>query len=193
MKRWCALLPLVLALGCPPSDPEPVEPPPATDSGSGEGDSQRARAKQAAQELGKRLKARLREALQAGGPAAGIAACKLAAPDVTGTVAEEQGLRVGRTSFKLRNPENTPPEWAVADVAARRETPAFHEGEDGSLRALLPITLEATCTLCHGPAESLSSEVVAALAEGYPDDQATGFEEGDLRGWFWVEVPAAGD
>jgi len=143
--------------------------------------------------LGKRLKARLREALQAGGPAAGIAACKLAAPDVTGTVAEEQGLRVGRTSFKLRNPENTPPEWAVADVAARRETPAFHEGEDGSLRALLPITLEATCTLCHGPAESLSSEVVAALAEGYPDDQATGFEEGDLRGWFWVEVPAAGD
>jgi hypothetical protein len=28
-----------------------------------------------------------------------------------------------------------------------------------------------------------------ALAARYPDDRATGFAPGDLRGWFWVEVP----
>jgi len=27
------------------------------------------------------------------------------------------------------------------------------------------------------------------LAAKYPMDQATGFKEGDLRGWFWIEVP----
>ena len=29
----------------------------------------------------------------------------------------------------------------------------------------------------------------AVLAKEYPADQATGFKENDLRGWFWVEVP----
>jgi hypothetical protein len=32
--------------------------------------------------------------------------------------------------------------------------------------------------------------VKEALAEHYPEDQATGFQEGDLRGWFCIEVPA---
>jgi hypothetical protein len=27
------------------------------------------------------------------------------------------------------------------------------------------------------------------LAERYPADRATGFKVGDIRGWFWVEVP----
>ena len=34
--------------------------------------------------------------------------------------------------------------------------------------------------------------VKEALAASYPADRATGFREGDLRGWFWIEVPAAG-
>jgi hypothetical protein len=44
---------------------------------------------------------------------------------------------------------------------------------------------------CHGGEEDLPREVVGALAEGYPQDQATGFSEGELRGWFWIEVPGA--
>ncbi len=27
------------------------------------------------------------------------------------------------------------------------------------------------------------------IAESHPDDEATGFEVGDLRGWMWAEVP----
>jgi len=27
------------------------------------------------------------------------------------------------------------------------------------------------------------------LSTHYPDDAATGYQAGDLRGWFWVEVP----
>ena len=43
--------------------------------------------------------------------------------------------------------------------------------------------------MCRGSAGEIDEEVLAALAENYPDDQATGFIEGDLRGWFWVEAP----
>ena len=35
----------------------------------------------------------------------------------------------------------------------------------------------------------LAGEVKNELASLYPNDQATGFKEGDLRGWFWVNVP----
>lgn len=31
--------------------------------------------------------------------------------------------------------------------------------------------------------------VRAALMDRYPVDRAIGFTEGEIRGWFWVEVP----
>jgi hypothetical protein len=37
--------------------------------------------------------------------------------------------------------------------------------------------------------DRLSPAVREELKERYPADQATGFKDGDLRGWFWVEVP----
>ncbi|MEZ6188445.1 MAG: DUF3365 domain-containing protein [Planctomycetota bacterium] len=184
----CLLLGLV---GCPQggSAPAPTPKGPAPDAPAQDAaqDPRRARAQETAQALGKALKAELMAALQEGGPAAGIAACKQVAPAVPDQVAPE-GVRVGRTSFKLRNPQNAAPAWAAADVAAQVAEPRFSVAPEGTFRALLPIRLEATCTLCHGPQDELSSEVQAALAQDYPDDQATGFADGDLRGYVWVEV-----
>ena len=51
------------------------------------------------------------------------------------------------------------------------------------------IRLKAQCLKCHGPKEQILPEVRDALARDYPKDQATGFQEGDLRGWFWLSVP----
>jgi len=45
--------------------------------------------------------------------------------------------------------------------------------------------------MCHGPEDTIPQDVKDAIGEHYPEDQATGFRKGDLRGWFWVEVPAA--
>jgi len=39
------------------------------------------------------------------------------------------------------------------------------------------------------PTEMIDDEVLAAVTATYPKDQAVGFAEGDLRGWFWVETP----
>jgi hypothetical protein len=60
--------------------------------------------------------------------------------------------------------------------------------DNGQAAALLPIKLQAQCLMCHGPAEKIPLEVKTQLAKLYPQDQATGFQEGDLRGWFWVEL-----
>jgi len=52
-----------------------------------------------------------------------------------------------------------------------------------------PITVVGLCTRCHGDPASFSPELRAAISKAYPDDRATGFAEGDLRGFFWAEVP----
>ena len=44
------------------------------------------------------------------------------------------------------------------------------------------------CLACHGAPEQIPAEVAAILAERYPDDQATGYAVGDLRGALWAEV-----
>jgi hypothetical protein len=96
---------------------------------------------------------------------------------------------MGRTSNKLRNPDNVPPEWAEDLVAAGVAEPRFLAGPEGELGALLPIRLKAECQMCHGPVEMIDEEIQAAIAEYYPNDQGVGFHEGDLRGWIWVEAP----
>jgi hypothetical protein len=34
----------------------------------------------------------------------------------------------------------------------------------------------------------LAFDVKEKLATFYPQDQATGFSAGELRGWFWIEL-----
>ena len=105
-------------------------------------------------------------------------------------IGAEKGLRIGRTSFKLRNPKNQPPEWASTLVAAKTTQPTTLVHSDGRLATLLPIHVKTQCLMCHGRDENIPDEVKSALKKHYPADAATGFAEGDLRGWFWVEVPA---
>ena len=54
---------------------------------------------------------------------------------------------------------------------------------------LRPIVQTQTCASCHGTLDELSPTVRRLIAERYPNDRATGFVEGEIRGWFWVEMP----
>lgn len=134
-----------------------------------------------------KLKSRLMEVVSKDGLPAAISVCKEDAPRLAKEVSAEQGLSIGRTSHRLRNPANKPPAWAVELVKEEVAEPTYLSSETG-LAALLPIPTGPMCMNCHGTKEGIPADVLAALGENYPDDQATGFEEGDLRGWFWVEV-----
>jgi hypothetical protein len=151
------------------------------------------RALKARDTMFQRLLAKLTQTIDDEGPAAAIAVCRDAAPEIAAAVSDEDGLQIGRTSFRLRNPKNTPPDWAAASVEERVEEPRYFVGPEEQLGVLLPIGVQAPCLTCHGPKEKIPGEVQQALAANYPDDQATGFTTGDLRGWFWIEVPAAGE
>jgi len=139
--------------------------------------------------LASEMMAELMASLDESGAAGGIGACRDKAPTVAANVSETYGVGIGRTSNLLRNAANVAPAWAETYVADMVEDPTWVGGPDGELGALLPIRLKAECQMCHGPVETIDQEVMAAILEAYPDDQAVGYSDGDLRGWFWVEAP----
>jgi hypothetical protein len=143
-------------------------------------------------ELAKILMGELKAELEIGGPSGAVVVCRDMAPMISEHVADNHNLSIGRTSHRLRNLGNVAPAWAEPAVNEIVTTAWYVEGPAGELGAMMPIKLAAPCLACHGPAEGLDEDVRSAIAESYPDDEATGFAEGDLRGWFWVEVPAEG-
>lgn len=96
------------------------------------------------------LKGRLMEVVGTSGPAAAIDVCAEEAPLIAKRISEAHGLSIGRTSFRLRNPNNVPPAWAASLVSDRVEEPTIL-ARDGSLGVLFPIRLQAECVVCHGP------------------------------------------
>lgn len=120
-----------------------------------------------------------------------IQACSTQAPEIAARHSD-LGVRVGRASHRLRNPANVAPDW-VAPVLDAYLTPGGDleprvvELAGGGTGYIEPIMLSPPCLVCHG--ELIDPSVLTRLADLYPDDQATGFAVGDLRGVFWVEFP----
>ena len=136
-----------------------------------------------------RLSWRLTEVMKSKGPAAAIEVCSREAVNIAKSVGEEHGVTIGRTAARLRNPSNVAPDWAKQLIEDPSAEPQFVQLPHGRTGALLPIKLQSKCLICHGPADQIAGNVKTQLAKLYPDDRATGFKAGDLRGWFWIEVP----
>ncbi len=164
---------------------------PPSSTGESTAPDRQARAKAASRMLFQRLSARLTEAMTAKGPAGAIDVCAKEARPIAQEVGALQGVSIGRTARRLRNPDNQPPEWARALIEDNPRTPRFIELGDQRTGALIPIFLKEKCLTCHGDPQTIPTDVKEKLAALYPEDQATGFAPGDLRGWFWVEVPSA--
>ena len=63
---------------------------------------------------------------------------------------------------------------------------------DGIRDFLAPIVLgNPLCLQCHGtPGKDIAPETLAAIQKLYPDDKATGFKLGDLRGLWRITFPS---
>ena len=146
------------------------------------------------------LKSALMQAMSSGGLVSAIEVCRLESPKITGELSGD-GWVVARTALKVRNPANAPSPWqrsqmesmvkalAAGEQAAALTVSDVREGGEGGegkeLRTfyyMQPIMTGKLCLTCHGA--QLAPDVQQALNKSYPDDQAVGFSEGDLRGAF---------
>jgi hypothetical protein len=129
-----------------------------------------------------------------GGPERAIRVCHMSATTVANQIAREEGVHGGRTSARLRTLSNAPRPWAAPIVARFAQgraaaTDGFVADLGTRVGVMRPIAYLPVCAPCHGAGEQLTPQVRAELKNRYPQDRATGFKEGDLRGWLWVEVP----
>jgi hypothetical protein len=143
------------------------------------------------------LSQRLTAAIAEGGAEAAIDVCALEAMPLTDSIASATGAaELRRTSLRVRNPRNAPDaqdsaalHW-FAELDAQEPRPVHLVQRDGeAYRYYSPLRIAPLCTQCHGPEETLSEPVRAALRQRYPDDRATGYAEGELRGLIRVTMP----
>jgi len=138
------------------------------------------------------LKPKLKSAIQAGGFVHAIDICSLEAPKIAETLSAETGWDIKRVSLKARNRSSATPdtfERMVLEQFDERQAsgePAsgmkFSDVVDSEYRFMKAQGVQGLCLNCHG--DSLQPEVKQALAERYPDDMATGYSLGQIRGAF---------
>lgn len=137
------------------------------------------------------------------GPESAISVCRDVAPDLAGELSRSSGWRVSRVSLRVRNPLlGTPDAWetaALADFdkrAASGEDPAkleksevVKEGGRQFQRYIKALPVQAPCLACHGGPDDIPEAVKAKLTAEYPQDRATGYALGQVRGGLTVKRP----
>jgi hypothetical protein len=146
-----------------------------------------------------KLSGALGEAIGKSGPAGALSVCSEMVPQIAKEVATTHGVTLRRATSKPRNPKNAADdaEKAVLEVfaaaLAKKEAPKPQviPNADGSTSFLASIVLgNPLCLQCHGtPTQDIAPETLAAIQKLYPDDKATGFKLGDLRGLWRVTFP----
>ena len=152
------------------------------------------------QDYAAKLKSKLMGAIQAGGPETAIAVCRVEAPAIAKEKATSSGWSIGRTALKVRNPSNSPDAWERSVLLKFQEQ--ISDGADAEslehfetttrkgervFRYMRAIPTQAPCLSCHG--SNLNRAVKAKIDELYPEDRATGFSLGELRGAFTIVQP----
>lgn len=151
-------------------------------------------------EFGKTLKGKMQQAMKAGGPLNAIKVCNADAPGIATDMSNKKGWKVGRTSLKLRSAANAPDDWETkvlndfekrkaegADPKKLEHYEVTTENGKKVFRYMKAIPTGKVCTKCHG--QDIDPAVKAKLKELYPDDKATGFKVGDIRGAFTISQP----
>ena len=136
------------------------------------------------------LKPRLKQAMGAGGPIHAIEVCASEAPKIADSLSEQSGWAVRRVSLRARNASRaTPDDWERATLeafdrrqAAGEQAADIHRGEivGDNYRYMQAQGADGVCLVCHG--ESPAPAVAATLQKYYPDDEATGYSMGQVRG-----------
>lgn len=172
----------------------------AQDSASGD-TTPTGMARAASKELGEALKKELVAAISSGGAISAISVCNTVAPAIAAGLSDKRAMKVARTAMKVRNPGNAPDAFEkriLEDFAAKiaegtdpatlEHAETVTENGVAMFRYMKAIPMAAQpCAACHGT--DIKPDVMAEIKKLYPQDQATGFKPGELRGAFTISRP----
>lgn len=128
------------------------------------------------------------------GFAAAIGYCNEQATRLTSTYASRR-ISIRRATDKYRNPDNRADSLEQKVLATFQQLmaeqkewkPILEKDAAGNQHYFKPILMQAFCLNCHGSEnDPVLPETWQAIRQKYPNDLATGYKEGDLRGIWHV-------
>jgi hypothetical protein len=151
-------------------------------------------------QLGQKLKA----AMSTDGPVAAVSVCKESAPAIARQLSIANDAKVTRVGTRVRNQNmGIPNAWqkeALTQFEARlsqgekaADIEYWQVADNGhgksELRYAKAIAIQPQCLSCHGSAQDIAAPLAEKLRIEYPNDQATGYSVGQLRGAVVVTRP----
>lgn len=145
------------------------------------------------------LSSNLQKAMKEGGVEHALQFCNVEAIPLTDSLSAYHEVSIRRASHKPRNPYNTAD--SLESKVIKQYIDQIQSGDDlkpvtysdeNRITFHAPITItNQLCLNCHGKInEDISEDNLATIQELYPNDQATGFSMGGLRGIWNVRFPA---
>lgn len=159
-------------------------------------------ARELVKQFGGQLQPALGKAMQSGGPVSAIEVCHTKAPQIAADIAKKSGWDINRVSLKYRSPKGQPDGWESvmlqrfevqleqgADPATLEHGAIVHQGGETHYRYIRAIAIAPNqpCLHCHG--EDIKQPVMQKITELYPEDKATGYHTGQIRGAFSFKKP----
>ncbi len=144
------------------------------------------------------LKKELRKAIKEGGLEHAVEFCYTRAMEITDSISLAEQVIIKRLARKNRNPLNETNEdesnifkGYVLNYIGGANLKSMVSWDDlGRPVYFNPIMTEAACLNCHGTVgQEVNPEIAAKIAELYPEDKATGFKLGDIRGMWSITFP----
>jgi hypothetical protein len=143
-------------------------------------------------ELGKNLT----KALGEGGAEYAMTFCNTRAIPLTDSMSMELNAKMKRVSDRPRNPNNEANADELAFITmlkqnlehGQKPSPQLKE-MNGKMVGYYPILTNGMCLQCHGiPNDNINTSTLQKIKTLYPSDQATGYEDNQIRGLFVVEM-----
>jgi hypothetical protein len=147
------------------------------------------------------LQGELQAAMMQGGPIMAASVCSEAAPAIARAQREDSGAEVRRVALRNRNPaaqvtaDMRPHYDALAKAPLVNGVPATRvwktrsaDGDRVNFMRAVPMQAKP-CAACHGT--DVAPEVADHIRAIYPDDLATGFSPGEMRGAIVISWPAS--
>ncbi len=145
------------------------------------------------------LSLNLQNAIKKGGVEHALQFCNVQAIPLTDSLSSHHNVSIRRASHKPRNPANTADSLEakvikqyIDNMEAGEALKPITYANENRVTFHAPITItNALCLNCHGqPNKDIAKNHLTTIQELYPNDQATGFSMGDLRGIWTVRFSA---
>ncbi|VAX18159.1 hypothetical protein MNBD_NITROSPINAE01-907 [hydrothermal vent metagenome] len=159
------------------------------------------RSKAMIKELGGNLSKHLKASIISSGFVKSIDACSTVAQETPKEMNKKSRGTIRRVSLKLRNMKNAPDDYEKTVLLQMEKDHEKQELKDiyksvvknkrgkPTLRVMKPILVKSLCLNCHGTPYTWKRAAIKKVLEIYPNDMATGYASGEVRGAFSVVYP----